>query len=327
MSKVIILIDHEEGAIRPHSFELASAAALLFPDGQCSVTGLIAGQDIVPAAEKFAGATGIGVLAVESATLRRYTAEGYLAVLAHITPPLLPSVILAAHNSVGCDIAPALAAALDLPLVTGVEEIRASREGWNLRRTAWHGKAVEAVSLPAGAAVFTVMPGAFRSPENITGARGKVTVRKSPVTLSLSSDPHALPAGPDNAALAGAEVVVSAGRGVRTPEHMAHIHALAGLFPRSAVGGSRLACDMGLVDYGAQVGMTGRTVSPKLYIACGISGAAQHLAGMKGSRHIVAVNSDAHAPIFRVADFGIVDELEKFIPALIGAAERHRVKS
>ena len=236
-------------------------------------------------------------------------------------------MILAAHNSVGCDIAPALAAALDLPLVTGVEDISASREGWNLRRTAWHGKAVEAVSLPASAAVVTVMPGAFRSPEGITGVRGKVTVRQIPVTLSLTSNPHTMPAGPDNAALTGAEVVVSAGRGVRSEEHMAHIHSLAGLFPRSAVGGSRLACDMGLVDYGAQVGMTGRTVSPRLYIACGISGAAQHLAGMKGSRHIVAVNSDIHAPIFRVADFGIVDELEKFIPAFIGAADRHRVKS
>jgi electron transfer flavoprotein alpha subunit len=122
--------------------------------------------------------------------------------------------------------------------------------------------------------------------------------------------------------LKDAEVIVSGGRGLGKKENASLIRRLAALFPRSAVGASRSACDLGWFEHKHQIGTTGQTVSPKLYIACGISGAFQHVSGMRGAQTIVAINTDIHAPIFQVAHYGIVEDLETFIPLLIEATNR-----
>ncbi|HPA71700.1 MAG TPA: electron transfer flavoprotein subunit alpha/FixB family protein [Spirochaetota bacterium] len=324
MSQIIVLIDHERGVISAHSRELATAAASLRMADSPPAVALIAGSDITRAAESFARDFGIDVTAIESRELEHYSAEGYLKALADIIPALSPSLVLTAHNARGCDFAPALAVRLELPCVTGAEEIRRSGGGWSFRRTAWHGKVREDVEVPSASAVVTVMPGAYQPADAGGLSPGKVTVLETALSLVKTSQMWEVPSGTGNAALSGAEVVVAAGRGAGSPERMQLVRELADLFPRSAVGGSRIACDMGLVDYGAQIGMTGKTVSPRLYIACGISGSAQHLAGMKNSRHIVAINRDPDAPIFRIADLGIVDNLEKFLPAFIAEAGKRR---
>ncbi len=326
MDTIIILIDHERGAISPHSLELVTAAASLRQTGP-TVMAFIAGSDTTRAAESFARDSGIDVTAIESPELEHYSAEGYLKALTDIIHSYTPSLVLAAHNARGCDYAPALAVRLGMRCVTGVEDMRRSGGGLTFGRTAWHGKIREGVEMPSAPVVVTVMPGAYQPPDADGIPPGKVTVRETAISLVKTSHMREIPSGTGNAALSGAEVVVAAGRGVGSAERMQLVRELADIFPRSAVGGSRIACDMGLVDYGAQIGMTGKTVSPKLYIACGISGSAQHLAGMKGSRHIVAINHDPDAPIFRVANLGIVDELEAFIPAFISEAEKRRGES
>jgi electron transfer flavoprotein alpha subunit len=128
----------------------------------------------------------------------------------------------------------------------------------------------------------------------------------------------------ENAGLAQADVIVSAGRGIGKRENLDLIHRLAELFPRSAVGGSRPICDLGWLGYKHQIGQTGATVTPKLYIACGISGASQHLAGMRGAHFIVGINTDPHAAIFNVADVVVAEDVTTFIPTLLKAYQEKK---
>jgi len=123
-------------------------------------------------------------------------------------------------------------------------------------------------------------------------------------------------------ALSAADVVVSAGRGVGKAENLSNIRALAALFPKSAIGSTRAVCDLGWLDYTHQIGSTGNRVSPRLYIACGISGAIQHLAGMKDSRMVIAINTDRQASIFGIARYGIVEDVNTFIPLVIDALKK-----
>jgi electron transfer flavoprotein alpha subunit len=147
-----------------------------------------------------------------------------------------------------------------------------------------------------------------------------VEVRTVSGLTPASRSKGAAPPPADSARIAEAEVLVAAGHGVGGPENLDLIRRLAALFPKSAVAGSRIACDLGWLEYQRQVGVTGATVSPRLYIACGISGAVQHVAGMRGSGFVVAINKDPAAAIFREADVCIVDDLTRFIPAFIEAA-------
>jgi electron transfer flavoprotein alpha subunit len=143
--------------------------------------------------------------------------------------------------------------------------------------------------------------------------------------ISLKSRPLGLLPAPDEAAdLAAAEVIVSAGRGIEGEENVDLLRRFASLFSRAAIGASRAVCDAGWLPCRYQIGQTGKTVSPRLYIACGISGTLQHLAGMRGSQCIVAVNRDPQAAIFRVADVAVVEELVSFLPLLIAACRKHR---
>ena len=132
------------------------------------------------------------------------------------------------------------------------------------------------------------------------------------------------PSPSEGSGLASAEVVVSGGRGIRESQNFKYIEMLAGLFPRSATGGSRPICDYKWITYGKQVGITGTTVSPKLYFACGISGAPQHIEGMKGAWFIVAINTDPDAPVFQIADVSIVEDLMEFIPLFVETFKKKR---
>ena len=149
------------------------------------------------------------------------------------------------------------------------------------------------------------------------------TISAAPVTPRTRTS-VVLPAPTAAAGIAEAEVLVAAGRGVGGPENLELVFRLAALFPKSAVAGSRIACDLGWLEYPRQVGVTGATVAPRLYIACGISGAVQHVMGMRGAGFVVAVNKDPAAAIFREADVCIVDDLAEFLPVLIEKARSAR---
>ncbi len=313
-NSIFIMLDHEEGTISAHSYELAAAARSIAEGEGLSIMALGAWNDVPPESGKFARETGVDLIVLVNPGLRHYSAEAYINACAPFFIERRPLLVLGAHNARGCDFAPALALRTGLACATGAEEIFAEKDAFRAVRTIWHGKVREELTVVKPALV-TLMPGAYSYEKNGNIRPGSVTAMAIDLPPGKTSPmpPISTRTG-EGAGLSEAEVVVAAGRGVGGTDNMALLRGLAGLFPRSAIGGTRGACDMGLVSYGAQVGMTGRTVSPRLYIACGISGSAQHIAGMKNSRHIVPVNHDPDAPIFRIADIGIVDKIERFLP-------------
>ena len=322
---IILIIDHEEGIISSHSRELAAAAMEVAVHEKRKIRAIMAGYETAGAAETFAAETGLNIVTLENDSLRKYSAEGYVNVITGYLKNLYPQMILAAHNPRGCDFAPALAMRLNYSSIGGVEGIAVNGREMSFIRTAWHGKIREEVILLGKPSVITIMPGAFSFSGNPGTGAGTVTRQRVEFRPEKTLSTGAVPSGIENAALSSADVVIAAGKGIKKPETMELVASLLDLFPRSALGGSRGACDAGLVDYSSQVGLTGKTVSPKLYIACGISGASQHTAGMKGSRTIVAVNNDPHAPFFSISHLGIVDDIENFLPAFLDVAKKHRV--
>jgi len=213
----------------------------------------------------------------------------------------------------GYDLAPRLAVLLKAACVTGVE----SASDGSLSRPIHSGRFTEEIVPKTPRVVVTVLPGAFRPCEETAGPAGQVRVVKAAFTevpsqtLGIAEPLHR------DSALKDAEVIVSGGRGIGNKENISLIKRLAAVFSRSAVGASRSACDLGWFEHKHQIGTTGQTVSPKLYVACGISGAFQHVSGMRGAQTIVAINTDRHAPIFQVAHYCIVEDLTTFIPVLL----------
>ncbi len=313
--KACIIIEHIEGNIRECAFELASLSQMNNLSDKYDWRAMIAGNNIENSAILFAEKTGINVIALYNESLEHFSGEGYLRAYEWAARELVPEIVFASHTPLGCDIAPALAVKRGMHFISSVQQIAFANERITVARERCNGKIREEMVL-THRTVCTIMPGALPACKDAETS-GRVSVRNIDIEKIRSlpgTITHSLTSG---AELTTAEVIVSAGRGVGKPEHMEYLRNLASLFPRSAISGSRAACDMGLIDYGFQIGMTGRSVSPKLYIACGISGSTQHVAGMKNARTIVAINRDENAPIFQIADVGVVDEIERFVPVFV----------
>ena len=174
-------------------------------------------------------------------------------------------------------------------------------------------------------AVLTIMPGAFKAKGRIDkSSSGSYEIIKSDYSPQKTKMLKTIQAEKDDYPITEADVIVSAGRGIGKKENLEYIYSLAGIFKRAAIGASRPICDIGWLGYKHQVGTTGKTVAPKLYIACGISGTIQHLSGIKGANLIVALNTDPNAPIFNTADYCLVEDIITFIPMLIEEYNRRR---
>ncbi len=257
----------------------------------------------------------------------------------------------------GADFGPGLAARLGAACITSVEGFRREKDGVVFSRPFLNGKMRMEIVPEAETTVVTLLPGAFRreetrpSPEDQagrpgetlrpdtlcdrmptteTGGKGGLAAPETPEVIPVKDLPlktrplGLLPAPDEDADLAAAEVIVAAGRGIGGEENLALLRRLASLFSRSALGASRAVCDAGWLPQRLQIGQTGKTVAPRLYIACGISGALQHLAGMRGSQCIVAINRDPRAAIFQAADVAVVEDLVSFLPLLIDACRRRQ---
>ena len=310
---IAVIAEHFGGALRPVAWELLGAAAELSTD----VISIIVGREIEAMAAELAAA-GVDVLAIDAPAMPAYNGEIARAALAGALAELRPSGVLLAHTTQGLDLAPALAARLDAACLTAVDGFAGGDE-WLFRRAIRGGKLNELIRA-APPIVLTISPGAFARPA--PAARpGVVRTKKCDISASRTRS-LGLISAPAAADLTQADVVIAAGRGVKKREYLAWLADLAAAFPKSAVAGSRPLCDAGWLPYARQVGATGATVAPKLYLACGISGAAQHLAGMRGSTFVVAVNTDPHAAIFRAADVGVVEDLATFLPLLTAACRR-----
>lgn len=310
----LIIGEGRAEGLRKVSFELVNVAQQLAASLGGAVQGALVGNNIGAWADTFAKTGVTKVYVVDNPALENFAPETYATALAEIIRTAQPAIVLFGATGWGKEVSARTAAKLDWGLVTDCTAAQVENGALVLTRPIYSGKAiahVRATSLPV---MVSIRP-------NITPAveanRPAAPVENVPVTLA---EPRAkvvetVSAKKDKVDLGEAAVVVSGGRGVKGPEGFVPVQELADALG-GAMGASRAAVDAGWIDYTHQVGQTGKTVSPKLYIAAGISGAIQHLAGMSSSKVIVAINKDPDAPIFKIADYGIVGDLFQVLPVL-----------
>ena len=316
MTEILVVTEHRRGQLDDTTFELLDLARTVAPTIDAEVVALaLAAEAEALAAELVRAAD--RVLAMADPLLQSYDAEIYLPVLQTIIEQRRPALVLMAHTAQGMDLAPALAARLRLPLVTDCAAVQRRGDAWTALRHIYGGKLEATLTLkPAASVLMSIRPGCFAAAADA----GKSAAVQPIACPDLSGRRQRRLVGFEAAALedvdiAAADVLVSVGRGVGKPENMAAVQAFA-----DAIGAtlccSRPVADKGWLPKSRQVGTSGKTVRPKIYLALGISGAFQHQAGMKNSGTIIAVNSDARAPIFQVAHYGIVADLFEVLPKL-----------
>lgn len=306
MPGVVVFTEIKDGKLKKASREALSIGRKL---AEAAGGDLVAFANDAAVAEE-AGRYGAKKLYVTSG---EYSTEPCTAALAQVVSEVQPAVVLFAGSSNGRDLAPRLAARLNAGVASDVDRLEWTDGKLRARRPVYSGKAFATVDVTSTPAIATTRPNAFPLEEAGGGAAEVVNVSASAdnrVRLIETKVPEA-----GELSIAEADIIVSGGRGLKEAQNFSHIrdlaHAIGG-----AVGASRATVDAGWIDHQHQVGQTGRVVSPNLYIAAGVSGAIQHLAGMSSSKHIVAVNKDPEAPIFRVADLGVVGDLFQILPAL-----------
>ncbi|MBI4230732.1 MAG: electron transfer flavoprotein subunit alpha/FixB family protein [Planctomycetes bacterium] len=313
---VLVFAEQRDGAFKRSAFEAVAAGAVLARRLGGSTIALVAGKGICGPSAALAGYGADRILAAEHPLLERYSTDGYVAVLAAQAKALSPAVIVMAATAMGKDLCAALAARLKAPCAPDCTALEIEGGSVVATRPVYAGKAVARVKLVGAPAIATTRPNVFTAPA--PDASRAVKVETVPVEIPKGAlrasvtEIHRTSAKPD---LTEAAIVVSGGRGQKGPENFPVIEKLAAALG-GVVGASRAVVDAGWRPHSDQVGQTGKVVSPQLYVACGISGAIQHLAGMGTSRVIVAINSDENAPIFQVATYGIVGDLFEVVPRL-----------
>ena len=318
---IFVWVEQFEGQPAAASWEAIGAARRLADELGSSVTACVFGGEGVESLAQAAISYGADVVLVaEDATLADFRIEPQTALLAKTVREAEPAVVLIGATFRGRELGPALAVELDTGCVADCTALEFEDGQLVATRPIYAGKLFSKCAIPERRPqIFTTRVRAFPKPEPDSAWSGQVT-RVEPV---LAEDDIAVKVTgfqetEGGVSLADAGIIVSGGRGVGGPEGFAPVRELAQVLS-AAMGASRAAVDAGWIPYEHQVGQTGKTVSPDLYVACGISGAIQHQAGMRTSRVIVAINKDPEAPIFKLAHYGIVGDLFKVVPALTAA--------
>ncbi len=268
--------------------------------------------------------TGLDGIIIQVPGLTGYHGEIYKTVFSEILREMNAAYICLPHTSWGMELAPALAMRLDADCITAVVEITGQKGPLLFSRFICNAKRIAKMTSEADTTVLTVQPGAFSAEKSEATGQASIELRTMKATpRHVKSDRIAPPVAQDTN-LAQARVIVAAGNGIEKQENLALIRQLAACFQKAAVAGSRIVCDRGWLGHGCQVGVTGMTVAPNLYIACGISGAIQHVSGMDASKTVIAINKDANAAIFNAADLSIVADLALFIPAFIKICQQEK---
>jgi len=304
---VLVVAEQVDGAFRKVTFEALSAARQLGDD----VTALVLGNGIQGAAAELGKYGAVKVLVAEDEALAEYTVDAYTHVVADVIGQAAPAVVVIGATTQGKELAARLSARLDVALASDCVALKLEGDQVVATRPMYGGKILADVALSGTPAIAALRPNIFAAAESpAAGTVEQVAANVGEVRTQVKS--KQLETGKID--LTEAEIVVSGGRGMGGADYSV-IEALADAL-NAAVGASRSAVDEGWRPASDQVGQTGKTVSPKLYIACGISGAIQHLAGMSSSKVIVAINKDPEAPIFTKADYSIVGDLFEVVPAL-----------
>lgn len=321
MADIIVFAEQRDGTLRRASLEAVSEGRRLADALNGKVEAVVVGSGVKGLAEALGAQGADRVRVYDDPALAAYATEPYARALAQAITEVKPTAVLVPFSAMGKDLAPRVAARVGAGLASDCVALSLKEGRLEARRPVYAGKAYATVRWDGEPQMATLRPNVFalgpvdsaRVPKVIVGtvdaaSRARVTAV------------HATSAG--KIELSEAQVIVSGGRGLKGPENFHLVEELAGALG-AAVGASRAVVDAGWVEHQLQVGQTGKTVSPTLYVACGISGAIQHLAGMSTSKFIVAINKDADAPIFKVANYGILGDVFEVVPKLTEAAKAH----
>ncbi len=318
---VWVFVEQREGAAHPVSWQLLGVGRALAADIKEELCAVILGAGIEQIIVDAFGFGADAVYTIEDMVFREYRTQAYAQGMTVLARKYAPRVLLIGATPVGRDLAGAVATKLETGLTADCTELTIERETGLLEQTrpAFGGNIMATIVCEhARPQMASVRPDVFPIPRYVEGRKGR-TIREH-ISVDegsmLTTILEIVPIRKTAVDIGVADVVVSGGRGMGGPENFSMLQELAGLLG-GVVAGSRSAVDAGWIDYGRQVGQTGKIVRPKLYIACGISGAIQHLVGMQQAEHVVAINSDGHAPIFDVADIGIIGDALEIVPALI----------
>jgi len=316
MREIFVLIEHRQGQIRDITFEMLSKGRELIEKTGTELTAILFGKDVKHHAGAFAEYAK-QVLVVEDAKLENYNSDAYRVVLSNLIKERKPMLTLIGHTSYGVDIAPSLAASLNMPLATDCIELDYSNDTLTVTRQRYGGKVNEEAALKKAESYIVTIRQATFPIQKKPSVNGQVIEVPSPLVEEIATKRFIeyVPPPVGGVDIASAEILVGVGRGIKDVCNIPLVENLA-----KALGGT-LACSRPIVDKGwlpsdRQVGSSGKTVKPKLYLALGISGSFQHVLGMKSSGLIISVNKDPNAPIFSVADYGVVDDLFKIVPSL-----------
>lgn len=309
---VLVLAEVRNGALRPVSYEGIAAGRTIAEGG--TVTAVLLGQDSTYANELIARGAD-KVVAVQGDHLKEYTPDAYLGALQQVYLETKPDAVFLGHTGIGRDLAPRFAMRNAAGMVSDAIEVKLEGGSVLFTRPVYAGKAYVTQVVKQGLIVATIRPNNVAALEADASRSGEVSDLAAPAADLRSVIKEIVRKSTGGVDLTSAKIVVSGGRGVKSADGFKPLYELAAVLG-AAVGASRAAADAGYCDYALQVGQTGKTVTPDLYIACGISGAIQHLAGMSASKVIVAINKDPEAPIFKVADYGIVGDLFEVVPLL-----------
>jgi electron transfer flavoprotein alpha subunit len=322
--KVLVLGEVRDGSLRNVSFEAIAAGKTVAEGGE--VVGVLVGQIVSALGVELIQYGADRVVVVEDEKLNQYTSDGFSQALLAVIEQEKPEGLVLGHTALGKDLSPRIAGKLSSGLISDATAVEEAGGNIVFTRPIYSGKAFEKKIVTDGLIFATVRPNniaPLQKDESKTGEVTSLTVEIKDLRTIIKEVVRKASEGVD---LSEAKVVISGGRGVKSAEGFEPLKELAQVLG-GAVGASRGACDADYCDYSLQIGQTGKVVTPDLYIACGISGAIQHLAGMSNSKVIVAINKDPEANIFKVADYGIVGDLFEVVPLLTEEFKKLKVHS
>ncbi len=323
MSGVLVVLEHRGGAYNRMSWEALAAGQQIAAESGQPLLAAIVGSDLEALSGELASKKLDKAYRVEHALLKDYTADGYVSALEQLIRKLDPSYVVFPHTYQVRDFAPRLATRFGQVLLADLVGLRKNGDSFVFVRQLFQGKLnADYRHAGSGPCFLSVQAGAFRAESLESGSAAVEAFTPQLDASAIRNKPEApFREAAQTVDLSAAPIIVSVGRGIKEQDNLPMMEELA-----AALGGelaaSRPICDNGWLPMERQVGSSGQTVSPKLYLAVGISGAIQHLVGMKGSKTVVAINKDENAPIFEVADYGIVGDLFEVVPALTEAVKK-----
>lgn len=313
--KILVIGEAVDGTLRNVSFEAIAAAKKINSDAEV-VALLLGSESLDSQAEEMIKYGADRAITVTHENLKNYTSEGYGQVVLRVIEDENPEGIVMGHTAIGKDLTPKIASRLDLGLISDAIDIENDGDDVIFTRPIYSGKAFEKKVIKEGITFATIRPNNITALEKDDSRTGAIEAKDIDVKDLRTIVKEVIRKKSEGIDMSEAKVIVAGGRGVKSAEGFEKLYELADVLG-GAVGASRGACDAEYCDYSLQIGQTGKVVTPDLYIAVGISGAIQHLAGMSNSKVIVAINKDPEANIFNVADYGIVGDLFEVVPMLI----------